>query len=45
MPHIQEAIDRGLMTENAAGSIDRPQAAVTRQELATVANAIYKALQ
>ena len=45
VPHIQEAIDRGLMTENAAGSIDRPRAAVTRQELATVANAIYKALE
>ena len=45
VPHIQEAIDRGLMTENAAGSIDRPRATTTREELATVANAIYKALE
>ena len=44
-PHIQAAVDHGLMTENAAGSIDRPQAAVTRQELATVANAIYEAVK
>ncbi|MEA4932342.1 MAG: N-acetylmuramoyl-L-alanine amidase [Lawsonibacter sp.] len=44
-PHIQEAIDHGLMVKNAAGTIDRPQAATTRQELATVANAIYKAIQ
>ena len=43
--HIQEAIDRGLMDENAAGSIDRPRATTTREELATVANAIYKALE
>ena len=44
-PHIQGAVDHGLMAENAAGSIDRPQAAVTRQELATVANAIYRAVK
>ncbi|MGE4276035.1 MAG: N-acetylmuramoyl-L-alanine amidase family protein [Lawsonibacter sp.] len=44
-PHIQEAVARGLMAENAVGTIDRPQAATTRQELATVANAIYEAIQ
>lgn len=36
-PYIQQAIDAGTMTENKAGSIDRPQDYVTRQELATVA--------
>ena len=44
-PHIQKAIDRGLMSKNAAGTIDRPQAPTTRQELATVANAIYEAVK
>lgn len=40
-PFIQKAVDLGLMAKNEAGSIDRPQAAPTRQELAVVANAIY----
>lgn len=44
-PHIQEAMEHGLMAKNAAGTIDRPQAATTRQELAAVANAIYRAIQ
>ncbi|MEA4933460.1 MAG: peptidoglycan recognition family protein [Lawsonibacter sp.] len=44
-PHIQEAIGRGLMEKNTAGTIDRPQAGTTRQELATVANAIYEAVK
>ncbi len=44
-PYIQQTVDRGLMAKNAQGTIDRPQAATTRQELATVANAIYQAIQ
>lgn len=39
-PYIQQAIDGGAMTENPSGSIDRPQAYVTREELATVAAAL-----
>ncbi len=43
-PHIQEAVDHGLMAENAAGTIDRPRALTTREELATVGSAIYDAI-
>ncbi|MEA4932935.1 MAG: peptidoglycan recognition family protein [Lawsonibacter sp.] len=43
-PHIQEAVDHGLMAENAAGTIDRPRSTTTREELATVGSAIYDAI-
>lgn len=39
-PFIQTAIGAGVMSENSAGTIDRPQAAVSREELAVVAAAI-----
>ena len=42
-PYIQQAVDAGLMAENAAGSIDRPKAPMTRQEMATMGAAILKA--
>lgn len=42
VPHIQNAIDAGVMSENAAGSIDRPRSFATREELATVAAQIVK---
>ncbi|MEL7657004.1 MAG: S-layer homology domain-containing protein, partial [Bacillota bacterium] len=44
-PYIQKAIDNGLMVENGAGSIDRPQGTTTRQELATALNAVYEAVK
>ena len=43
-PYIREAIDAGLMAD-VGGTIDRPQAAVTRQELATTAVAILNAVK
>lgn len=39
-PYIQQAIDAGAMTENAAGTIDRPKSFVTRQEAAVIAAAL-----
>ncbi|MEA4934908.1 MAG: N-acetylmuramoyl-L-alanine amidase [Lawsonibacter sp.] len=44
-PYIQKAIDNGLMAKNADGTIDRPQAATTRQELATALSAVYEAIR
>ena len=41
VPHIQEAIDAGVMTD-VGGTIASPQGFVTRQELATVAAALTK---
>lgn len=38
-PYIQNAIDAGAFVENGAGTIDRPRAYVTREELAVVAAA------
>lgn len=39
-PYIQQAIDGGAMTESADGSIDRPRAYATREELAVVASSL-----
>ena len=41
-PYIQEAIDAGAFFENAAGSIDRPRANITREEMAVVASKLSK---
>ena len=43
-PYIAEAIDGGVMTD-VGGTIERPKAHVTRQELATTAAAILKTVK
>lgn len=42
-PYIQRAIDSGLMAENGSGSIDRPMAAMSRQEAAAFGVAVLEA--
>lgn len=42
-PYIQKAIDSGLMAENGSGSIDRPMAAMSRQEAAAFGLAVLEA--
>lgn len=44
VPFVQKAIDNGLMAENGEGTIDRPQSNLTRQEAATIADAILDAV-
>lgn len=41
-PYIQAAIDAGAFSKNASGSIDRPKAHITREEMAVVAAKLSK---
>lgn len=44
-PYIQQGIDLGITAENASGTMDRPQASISRQEVLTMCVATVKAAE